>query len=130
MKNLFFLLLTLPMFAFTSNDLDQNMEAITQAIRSGNADALGSYFDESVEVAILEDEDIYNKSEAIGKVKTFFSKYKPNNFSQVHQGKSKGSDSEYCIGNMVSGGTTFRVYVFVGNSGGKKLIQELRFDKG
>lgn len=132
MKNLFFLLLAAPMLAFNTpveTDSAADINGITQALSSGDADALGSFFDESVEVAILGDEDIYDKSEAVQKVKIFFGKNKPSAFSQVHQGSSKGNDSQYCIGNMKAGSSTFRVYVYLGNNGGKKLIQELRFDK-
>ncbi|MCB0521576.1 MAG: DUF4783 domain-containing protein, partial [Saprospiraceae bacterium] len=45
------------------------------------------------------------------------------------QGASKGQDSQYCIGNLVASSGTFRVYVYMKVSGGKYLIQELRFDK-
>jgi len=129
MKNLLIMLLAVPMFAFTSGET-YNIDSITKALSSGDAETLGSFFDESVEVAILDAEDIYDKSEAVQKVKTFFTKNKPTAFSQVHQGSSKGNDSQYCIGNMTAGGKTFRVYVYLGNNGGKTLIQELRFDKG
>ncbi len=130
MKNLFFLMLALPVFAFATEPEDVNIDAITGALSSGNAEALGAYFDESVEVAVLDDENIYSKAEAIAKVKDFFAKNPPTAFSQVHQGASKGKDSQYCIGNMTAGGKTFRVYVYLGNTGGKSMIQELRFDKG
>lgn len=129
MKNLLIMLLVVPMFAFTSGET-YNIDAITKALSSGDAETLGSFFDESVEVAILDAEDIYDKAEAVKKVKTFFTQNKPTAFSQVHQGSSKGNDSQYCIGNMTAGGKTFRVYVYLGNNGGKTLIQEIRFDKG
>ncbi|MGK0365724.1 MAG: hypothetical protein ACI85O_002792 [Saprospiraceae bacterium] len=130
MKNLLILLLAIPMFSFTTTGEETNIDAITKALSSGDAETLGSFFDESVEVAILDVEDIYDKPEAIQKVKSFFSQNKPSAFSQVHQGSSKGNDSQYCIGNMTAGGKTFRVYVYLGNTGNKTLIQEIRFDKG
>lgn len=106
-----------------------NLEQITQAISSGNANALGSYFDRNVEIAVLDEEDIYSKAEAIKVVQRFFNENQPKSFSQVHKGTSKGSDSQYCIGNMSTGGGTFRVYVYMKTNGGDYLIQELRFDK-
>lgn len=130
MKNLFFLVLALPMLSFSPVSEGTDIDAISGALSSGNADALGNFFDESVEVAVLDDEDIYSKAEAIAKVKKFFAQNPPSTFSQVHQGASKGKDSQYCIGNMTAGGKTFRVYVYLGNNGNKPLIQELRFDKG
>ncbi len=109
--------------------MNASLPEITKAISSGDADALGQYFDQSVEVAVLDQEDIYDKAKAITVVKQFFAKNAPKSFSQVHQGASKGADSQYVIGNMTSNGGTFRVYIYVKMSGGKTLIQELRFDK-
>ncbi len=128
MKKFFFLFVLLPTLGMV-NDGGLNLAAITKAISDGNAEALGSFFDSTVEVAVMDNEEVYSKAEAIRIVKDFFSKNKPSSFSQVHHGASKGQDSQYCIGNMVASSGTFRVYVYMKVSGGKYLIQELRFDK-
>ncbi len=128
MKNLLFFLLLAPMVAFVNIE-QQNLDAITKAISSGNADALGQYFDSNVEVAVMDKEETYSKAEAIKVVKEFFAKNKPSSFKQVHQGASKGQDSQYCIGNMTATSGTYRVYIYMKVSGGKGVIQELRFDK-
>lgn len=106
-----------------------NLPDITKAISSGDASALGQYFDETVTVAIADQEDIYDKAGAINAVKQFFAKNQPKSFSQVHQGASKGADSQYVIGNLTTSGGTYRAYIYVKSNGGKALIQELRFDK-
>ena len=116
------------MVAFVNIE-QQNLDAITKAISSGNADALGQYFDSNVEVAVMDKEETYSKAEAIKVVKEFFAKNKPSSFKQVHQGASKGQDSQYCIGNMTATSGTYRVYIYMKVSGGKGVIQELRFDK-
>jgi uncharacterized protein DUF4783 len=128
MKKLFFLLFLLPSMGMV-NPGSFNLAAITKALSDGNADALGQYFDNTVEVAVMDNEEVYSKAEAIRIVKNFFSKNQPSSFSQVHHGASKGQDSQYCIGNLVASSGTFRVYVYMKVSGGKYLIQELRFDK-
>jgi len=106
-----------------------NLPDITKAISSGDANALGQYFDNTVTVAIADQEEIYDKAGAINAVKQFFAKNQPKTFSQVHQGASKGADSQYVIGNLTTSGGTYRAYIYVKASGGKTLIQELRFDK-
>jgi len=122
------LLLVIAFFpAWTHADL--NLTDISKAISEGNADALGQFFDQSVEVAIPGAEDMYDKAKAVGVVKDFFTKNKPKTFSQVHQGSSSGSASQYCIGNLVTASGNFRVYIYMKASNGKQLIQELRFDK-
>ena len=105
------------------------LSAITKAISAGNADALGKYFDSKVEVAVKDVEKTYSKAEAIKIVKDFFAKNKPTSFKQVHQGASKGQDSQYVIGNMTAQSGAYRVYVFMKVDGDKHVIQELRFDR-
>ena len=57
---------------------DDNISAITNAISSGNADALGKHFDTQVEVAVKDTESTYSKSEAINTVH-------PRSFAQSPQ---------------------------------------------
>ncbi|MCB9338072.1 MAG: DUF4783 domain-containing protein [Lewinellaceae bacterium] len=128
MKNFLFVIFLLPAIAMVDAD-EFNLEAISRAIGSGDAEALGQYFDTNVEVAVMDSEKTYSKTDAVKAVKDFFSKNAPKSFKQVHQGASKGQDSQYCIGNLVASSGTFRVYVYMKVSGGKYLIQELRFDK-
>lgn len=112
------------------NTYEVNLNAITKAISEGNAEALGQYFDQSVEISVLDNEDVYAKAQAIKVVKDFFAQNKPKSFSQVHQGTSKGNDSQYCIGNLVTATGTFRVYIYLKVNGNNYTIQELRFDEG
>ena len=126
MKNLLFALLLIFPFALTEGEL--NIAAITKAISEGDADGLGQYFDDSVEVAVKDEEGTYAKAEAIKVVRNFFAKNKPTRFSQVHQGASKGQFSEYCIGDLSTQTGTFRVYIYMKVNAGKYTIQEIRFD--
>ena len=126
MKNLLVLMLMVPSFLGTT---EANLSAITKAIGSGDAQALGQYFDDSIEIGILGNEGFYGKSKAISMVQGFFSKYRPTAFSQVHKGAPPSKDSQYCIGNLTAGGQSFRVYIYMKVSGGKTVIQELKFDK-
>lgn len=127
-KLMFFALLAFGTMAMAPAE-DFQLSAITNAISSGNADALGTYFDAKVEVAVKDVEKTYSKTEAIKVVKDFFTKNKPSSFKQVHQGASKGQDSQYVIGNMKAQSGAYRVYVFMKMDGGKHIIQELRFDR-
>ncbi|MEL6943693.1 MAG: DUF4783 domain-containing protein, partial [Bacteroidota bacterium] len=92
-----FLLFLLPLLAFKA---DNNLTHITEAISSGSAITLGEYFDDNVEIALLNEEDVYNKNQAVQKLENFFEQNQPKAFSQVHEGSSKGNSSKYCIGNL------------------------------
>jgi hypothetical protein len=124
MKSLLLLLVTFPLWT------DQpTMEGITKAISTGNAAALEPYLDNSVEIAILDQEDVYAKTQAVQVLKTFFGKNKPTTFSQMHQGQSRGKESVYCIGNLATASGNFRVYIYMRVDAEKYFVQEMRFDK-
>ena len=55
MKSLLLLAFLLP----TALQSPANLSAITQAMSQGDATTLGNYFDESVEVSILDKDDVY-----------------------------------------------------------------------
>lgn len=124
MKKLLFVLLFSPFLAIAQGGMSQ----ITSALNTGDAETLGSYFDESIELSILAEEGIYNKAQALQKVRRFLSSNKVGSFTEVHQGASRSSDSQYVIGNMKTNGGTYRVYLYVTNRDGKMIIQEFRFD--
>ena len=106
-----------------------DLGAITDAMKNGNAAELGRHFDKQVEISILGKDDVFAKSQAVGVMKTFFAKNPTSSFATVHKGTSSNNSSRYCIGNLIAGGQTFRVYIYMKTTGGKEVIQELRFDK-
>lgn len=122
MKYLIIAFLVVPTFL----NVDANLSAITSAISSGNADALGQHFSNSVEISVLGNADFYSKTEGIQVVKKFFSQYRPQSFQQRHKGSSPGN-SQYCIGNMATSKGSFRVSIYLSRSGN---IDEMRFEKG
>ena len=81
MKKLLFFILLTPVLAFANPPEEATLAAISKAISEGNADALGQYFDNSVEVAVMDSEEVYAKAKAIAVVKDFFTKNKPKSFS-------------------------------------------------
>ncbi len=106
-----------------------DMSGITKALKTGNAEDLSSYFDEDVELALIDDEDMYGKEEAKEKLSSFFSSNPPTSFTQVHKGTSKGEDSHYVIGDLVVDGKTFRVYIYLEETEDSYIIQELRIEE-
>jgi hypothetical protein len=106
-----------------------NVDSIARAISTGNVAVLEQYLDQSVEVSVLNQEGIYDKTGASAVLKNFFGKHSPKAFTQVHQGTSKGNDSVYCIGNLSTNAGVFRVYIFMRMENGKHFIQEFRIDK-
>lgn len=128
MKNLFFLLLFAPVVAFSYQG-NPTLEAITNALNTGDADALSKYFADNVEISIQDKEQVYAKSKALEVVRSFFTTNKPKSFSQVHKGTSRENSDQYCIGNLTATNGNYRVYLYLKVSGSNLSIQEMRFDK-
>ena len=123
MKQLFLMFLLVPLLQ------DVHLENITNAINKGDLQTLSNYLDDTVEIALLADGEMYLKDEAVNKLKSFFSKHKPTSFQAVHKGFSGGKGSMYCIGDFVSTQNKYRVFMYIKVENDQYFIQELRFEK-
>jgi hypothetical protein len=129
MKKLLFSFSVIAFLCAFTNPIAPSFNSIATAISTGNADALAVYFDNDVEISIADKEDIYDKTQAKQVINDFFAKNKPKAFNQVHQGQSKGKDTQYCIGEMPTAGGKYRVYIYMKVNSDQYVIQEMRFDK-
>lgn len=127
MRNLFFLLLFVPVFAFSQGGA--SLESITSALNAGDADALSKYFAPNVEISIEDKEQVYAKAKATEVVRNFFNTNKPKSFNQMHKGVSRENSDQYSIGNLSSATGNYRVYLYLKVNGNNLSIQEMRFDK-
>lgn len=123
MKHIMLLFLVVPLLQ------DVHLENITSAINQGDLNTLAQYLDDKVEVALLEEGDIYVKKEAVNKLKSFFALHPGATFQPVHKGYSGGKSSLYCIGDMNAQGKRYRVFMYIKVEDGRYFIQELRFEK-
>jgi Domain of unknown function (DUF4783) len=128
-KFVFLLAVIFSLFSFTEDPASPSFNAIATAMSTGNAEALAKHFDADVEISIFEKEDIYEKTKAQTIVNDFFAKNKPRAFNQVHQGQSKGKDTQYCIGDLPTATGKYRVYLYMKVQNDQYVIQEIRFDK-
>jgi hypothetical protein len=132
MKNLLFLLFIAPIALFASTGPtapNPGLDAITKALSAGDVETLAKYFDENLEISILDEEKTYTKAQAVEVVKTFFASNKPKTFNAVHNGTSKGNSDQFCIGNLAANSGNYRVYIYLKTVGANVAIKELRFDK-
>lgn len=103
-------------------------DEIAFAIRGGDAKQLSTYFGATLDLTIVNREDVYSKAQAEQVIKDFFSKNAPKTFTIIHKGSSP-EGTQYAIGNLVtSSGKTFRTSFYFKNSGGKNTLMELRFE--
>lgn len=104
---------------------------LTNAIKTGNSNALSSYFSSNLELVINENEifyeDICSKTQAERIVQNFFAKNKPLNFDILHEGNR--GDLVYATGKLTTLSKSFNVTFLIRISGGKKEINQLRIEE-
>lgn len=106
-----------------------NLSPITKAISEGDATTLGAFFDETVDLTVLNKQDFLNKNRAVETVRQFFQNNKPKAFNAIHQSTSKGANSQYTLGDLTTATGSYRVYLYYRVSGDKVIIQEMRIEK-
>ncbi len=99
---------------------------IGSGLKTGNAKMVASYFNDNIELVILEKENVCSKEQGEMILSDFFSKNKPTDFKITHQG---GTDSVYGIGKLQTTGTNFRIYFMLKTFANKPLIVQLRIEK-
>lgn len=128
MRNLFITLIV-SIWAFAANGQAAEKEGISQAIRSGNAKTLSTYFTKTVDITLKDVEDVYSKDQAEVILKGFFSENSPKSFSVKHEGKSK-RDDYYYIGDLATSKGTYRLSFFLKKEGDDFRIKQLRIESG
>ncbi len=124
MKMILFILMFAPISQSTTD-----FNAIAKALSAGDAGTLAEYFDENVELIVLDEEGIYSKAQAEQVVKKFFVDYPPKSFKLVHKG-TNNDKLHYCIGNMKIGEITYRVSFYMKQTDDEHLlIQELGIEE-
>ncbi|HYQ57057.1 MAG TPA: DUF4783 domain-containing protein [Draconibacterium sp.] len=104
-------------------------QEIVTGFNTGDAKMLSSYFNQNVEMVVLENDNVYSKAQAQQIVANFFSKFPPkeNSFSTLHDGEK--ADSRYVIGKLKTEKGEFRVYFLLKKSGEKDYIHQLRIEQ-
>lgn len=128
-------ILTIVCLLFSLNvraqDGDKAMnDALTKVsghIKDGNASNIGAYFGTSVSLDLMGSESMYGKEQAVQVLKDFFLKYKTKNFTTPHKG---GQQIKYVVGTLTThSGESFRVSIFVKQSGANAQVQRIIIEK-
>ena len=101
---------------------------VASALKTGNAASVAKFFSASVDMKILDKEDVYSKAQAELILKDFFAKNAIKSFAIMHKGTSKTGD-QFAIGTYESSsGKKFRTYCLFKKEGPGMTIQQLRFE--
>ncbi len=126
-KTLFKFFLISGILTATIQSQAQVSNEILLSLQSGNAKVLSRYFNENVELVVLDNENVYSKAQAQQIVGNFFSNYPPEGFNIVHDGGKEGN--KYFIGTLSTKKGNFRVYFLLKQNEGKDYIHQLRIEK-
>lgn len=109
----------------TMNIENQN---INKAIKQGDAVELASFFNNSLELVLPNNEGTYSKVQAQMILSLFFDKNPPRSFSVKQEGSSP-NNTNFVIGTYVTTASkTYRVYYVTKKVGNRDLIQHLEFE--
>ena len=100
---------------------------IINCFKTGNAKALTEFLYSSVELQVLDEENVYSQAQAEQIIKQFFEQYKPVDFIILHQSGKEGA--EYAIGTLHTISGKFRVYFLIKTNGQKGFIHQLSIKK-
>jgi hypothetical protein len=100
---------------------------IFKAFEIGNVETLSTYFNESIELILLDEEGIYSKAQATQILKDFFNNNRPKSFSVLHQGGSE--KVKYAIGTLETSKRKYRINFLVKMKDGNPLIHQLRIQE-
>ncbi len=116
------------LFVLASNILQAQVpDKILKSFKNGNSKTLSEYFNQNVDLVVLENDNVCSKAQAQQIISKFFNTYQPKDFTIIHQGGKEGA--EYVIGKLETNNGNFRVQFLLKKSGGKDYIHQLRIDK-
>jgi hypothetical protein len=111
---------------FSNHSMAQVPDEIIQSLKTGDSKTLAAYFNQNVEMVVLENDNVYSKAQAQQIVNKFFSTNPPESFNVIHQGGKEGA--QYVIGNLVTTKGSYRVYFLLKKNSGKDYIHQLRIE--
>ena len=100
---------------------------INSAIKSGNSQAVAQYFNTSIDLSILDQENVCSKAQAEIIVRDFFAKHKPSSFKIEHEGNAQDG-STYMIVKIGTASGNYRIYYLLKQSANQLLIHKFRID--
>jgi hypothetical protein len=115
-------------FLFTgSMSFAQVPDGVILSLKTGNASTLSEYFNQNIELVVLDKDDVYSKDQAKQIVQSFFDANSAQRFAIIHQGGKDGA--HYAIGNLTTNKGVFRVYFLLKTKGQEAYIHQLRIEK-
>ncbi|MBK6378554.1 MAG: DUF4783 domain-containing protein [Chitinophagaceae bacterium] len=122
----FFTLLTLGAL-LSSFTFFSSIEEVITAMKAGNSTDIARFFDNTVEINTPDKSNSYSKSQGELVLRDFFTTNVVKSFTVNHKGEN--SNSQFCIGTLVTKNGTYRTTIYMKLKGDKQLLQTITFEK-
>ncbi|MDQ3072513.1 MAG: DUF4783 domain-containing protein [Bacteroidota bacterium] len=104
------------------------LDDIAAAMRSGNAQAVATYFGSSVDMKILDASSSYSRNQAEQVLNEFFKANSVKSYTTVFRGTS-AKGAQYSIGEMETTTGNYRTHYCIKEVAGKLYIQQLNIER-
>ena len=121
LKSISFIFVSLILLSFIGEP-----DEINKALKNGDYKIITENMNETVELVILEKENIYSRTHAEQILKQFFKTHQPTGFEILHNGGSE--KSQYYIGTLKTKRKNYRVYYLLKTKESESLIYQLRIE--
>ena len=122
----FFTLLTLGAL-LSSFTFFSSIEEVITAMKAGNSTDIARFFDNTLEINTPDKSNSYSKSQGELVLRDFFTTNVVKSFIVNHKGEN--SNSQFCIGTLVTKNGTYRTTIYIKLKGDKQLLQTITFEK-
>lgn len=103
------------------------IDSLSAHFKTGNSKEIAVSFSPSVDLIIIDEEDVYSKAQAEQILRSFFSKYPPVKSAVIHR-LNTNPNYRYGALSLLTKNGTFRVSITMKKSGTAFFITELRIE--
>lgn len=103
------------------------IDGLSAHFKTGNSKEIAASFSPSVDLIIIDEEDVYSKAQAEQILRSFFSKYPPVKSAVIHR-LNTNPNYRYGALSLVTKNGTFRVSITMKKTGSTFFITELRIE--
>jgi len=123
----YLLLLFIVLLNIDVSGQESEANSIADFFKVGDVKGISGYFPESIDMTIVETEDVFSKVQATQILTQFFKSNNPTDFIVKHKGSSTGGDY-YQIGTLKTKKGSYRVTFFLKKDDGQVFIKRLKIE--
>lgn len=104
-------------------------DAISSALKAGDASGVSRYFGPSVDITINNSTSTYSRAQGELVLRDFFNKNAVRDFEVQHSGNSSSRPATFTIGYLSTNNGRYKVYMWLKPRDGGFFLKEIRFEK-